>query len=417
MTRSAVTGAGFSCAHPGHRPHPLYAAALSIYFYIDNIKNKIIYIKTIFYSHRQPAGHLGKGRTSTRSRLALLVASTLLGGCANLGYYGQLARGQHELLRLREPIARLLQDESRDARLRERLGQVQDARAWASAQLALPDNGSYTGYVQLDRPYVVWNVFAAPEFSLAPKQHCFPFAGCVAYRGYFSREGAEAEAARQRAAGLETQVSGVPAYSTLGWFDDPVLSSMMRGDDETLIGTLFHELAHQQLYLKDDSAFNESFASFVEQEGLRQYRAARGWQDSRHEQRKQRQRQFVQLVLATRSRLAALYRESLPASDMRARKRAEFERLQHEYRALRDGDWSGDAAYDRWFAQVLNNASLLPFGLYDQWVPAFAALHAQQGGDWPAFYRAVESLSKQSQPERLRSLQRLAAPQDAVNRL
>lgn len=335
--------------------------------------------------------------------------SLWLSACGSVSYYTQLAQGQHALLRAREPIADIVADPARDATLRRRLALVQDARAWASAALGLPDNGSYTGYVQLDRPYVVWNVFAAPEFSLVPVQHCFPFAGCVAYRGYFRREAAEAEAARQKARGMETQVSGVPAYSTLGWFDDPVLSSMMHWDDETLVATVFHELAHQQLYVKDDSAFNESFASYVEEAGLRDYRAARGWSGVEHEQRRQRRRQFVQLVMAARERLAALYRETLPPETMRARKQAEFARLLQEHRALRDGTWNGDAAYDRWFAQDLNNASLLPFGLYDQWVPAFAVLHAQAGGDWAAFYRAAQALSRESHHRRQQRLRALLA--------
>jgi predicted aminopeptidase len=330
----------------------------------------------------------------------------LLSGCSSVAYYGQLASGQLELLRAREPVSNVIADPGRDARLRERLDHAQQARDFASTHLHLPDNNSYRLYADLGRPYVVWNVFATDEFSLDPVTHCFPIAGCVAYRGYYRLGAARGEAALQRQAGKDVYLSGVEAYSTLGWFDDPILGSMMNWGDERLATLIFHELAHQRIYVKDDTAFNESYASFVEQEGTRQWRAARGLAPETVSQSARRD-QFIRLVLDTRERLQTLYRQPLAADAMRVRKAAEFERLRGEYRRLRDGQWEGDKRYDGWINSPMNNAKLLPFGLYDQWVPAFEALFKRVKGDWPAFYKAVEDLGKQPEQARKAALRDL----------
>lgn len=344
-------------------------------------------------------------------RPALLAALLLLSGCANLGYYTHLAGGQIELLRQREPIARIVADPARDADLRARLARVLDARAFASAQLDLPDNRSYTLYADLGRPYVLWNVFATPPYSLEAVRHCFVLAGCLSYRGWFDEAQAQSAAAALHAQGDDVDVSGVPAYSTLGWFDDPVLNTMLRWNDDTLVGTVFHELAHQRYYLKGDSAFSESLASFVEQQGLREYQAARGLAATDPAQRR-RQREFSELILAARRRLDTLYRQPLALDEMARRKQAEFARLRTDYATLRDTRWQGYGGYDRWFDGELNNAKLLPFGLYDEWVDAFALLYARQGHDWRRFYAAVEQLGAHTPQERewrLRALQNAAA--------
>lgn len=340
-------------------------------------------------------------------KVAALAASALLGGCASLSYYTHLARGQIELLNARESIARIVGDESRDPELRRRLASVLDARRYAIEHLHLPDNGSYTRYAQLDRPYVLWNVLATPEFSLTPLQSCFPISGCVAYRGFYDRDRAERHAQSLRAQGHDVEVGGVPAYSTLGWFDDPVLSSMMHWSDAVLIGTLFHELAHQQLYVQDDTAFNESFARFVEEEGLRQYLGARSLDDAEARTQRQRESQFRELALDTRARLEAIYRQPLSTDAMRAAKAAEFDRLRTDFAALRDREWDGARDYDAWFARPLNNASLLPFGLYDEWVPAFAVLYQEAGSDWRAFYTASAALGARPIDERRRLMREL----------
>jgi predicted aminopeptidase len=335
------------------------------------------------------------------------VLFLFLNGCAGVSYYGQLASGQLQLLRAREPVSRVIADPGRDQLLRAHLIQSQKARTFASQQLRLPDNQSYRLYADIGRPFVVWNVFATPEFSLTPQNHCFPIAGCVAYRGYYSQSAARGEAALQRLQGMDVSIGGVEAYSTLGWFNDPIISSMMAWGDERLATLIFHELAHQRFYVKDDTEFNESFATFVEQEGTRQWRAFRGLAPDSGAQVQQRD-QFIQLVLETRTRLERLYTLPLPADQMRQRKADEFERLRGEYRQLRDSRWAGDKRYDAWINAPMNNARLLPFGLYDQWVPAFAALFRQEGGDWVKFYAAVEQVGALPVGERKAALKALA---------
>jgi predicted aminopeptidase len=335
------------------------------------------------------------------------VLLLLLSGCAGVSYYSQLASGQLQLLRAREPVAEVVADPSRDPMLRAHLVQSQKARTFASHQLHLPDNQSYRLYADIGRPFVVWNVFATPEFSLTAQNHCFPIAGCVAYRGYYSQSAARGEAALQRLKGMDVSIGGVEAYSTLGWFNDPILSSMMGWGDERLATLIFHELAHQRFYVKDDTEFNESFATFVEQEGTRQWRASRGLAPDNGAQAQQRDL-FIQLVLDTRTRLEKLYALPLPTDQMRQRKAAEFERLRLEYRQLRDSRWAGDKRYDAWINAPMNNARLLPFGLYDQWVPAFAALFRQEGGDWLKFYAAVEQLGAMPVDKRKAALKALA---------
>ena len=335
------------------------------------------------------------------------VLFLFLNGCAGISYYGQLASGQLQLLRVREPVSRVIADPGRDQLLRAHLIQSQKARTFASQQLHLPDNQSYRLYADIGRPFVVWNVFATPEFSLTPQNHCFPIAGCVAYRGYYSQSAARGEAALQRLQGMDVSIGGVEAYSTLGWFNDPIISSMMAWGDERLATLIFHELAHQRFYVKDDTEFNESFATFVEQEGTRQWRAFRGLAPDSGAQVQQRD-QFIQLVLDTRTRLERLYTLPLPADQMRQRKADEFERLRGEYRHLRDSRWAGDKRYDAWINAPMNNARLLPFGLYDQWVPAFAALFRQEAGDWVKFYAAVEKLGALPAGERKVALKALA---------
>ncbi|MCU7246198.1 aminopeptidase [Pseudomonas koreensis] len=331
----------------------------------------------------------------------------LLNGCSSLGYYSQLASGQMQLLRAREPVSEVIADPSRDPTLRAHLVQSQKARAFASEHLHLPDNQSYRLYADIGRPYVVWNVFATPEFSLTPQNHCFPIAGCVAYRGYYSQSAARGEAAIQSLQGMDVSIGSVEAYSTLGWFNDPILNSMMGWGDERLATLIFHELAHQRFYVQDDTEFNESFATFVEQEGTRQWRAFRGL-PADHDAQLQRRDQFIQLVLDTRTRLEKLYAQPLPAEQMRTRKAAEFERFRRDYRTLRDSQWAGDKRYDAWVNAPLNNARLLPFGLYDQWVPAFAELFRQADGDWLRFYAQVEKLGGLPARERKVALQTLA---------
>lgn len=328
----------------------------------------------------------------------------VLSACSTVDYYAHVAKGQGELVMNRRDVSAVLSDPATDDKTRQRLTLSQDARRFASEHLGLPDNRSYTSYVKLDRPYVVWNVFATPRFSVAPVQHCFPFAGCVAYRGYFSKPKAQAEAARLEAKGDDVYVGGVSAYSTLGWFADPILSSMMRWDDDELAGTIFHELAHQLIYVKDDSAFNESFASFVQEQGLREWRQSRGL-PPQDEHEKTMDDGFTWLVMDLRDRLKKLYASGVDEQAMASGKLRIIDDFRVRYAQWRDLDWPNDHRYDAWVNGPINNARLLPFGIYDRWTPVFLALFRHAEGQWPAFYASVRQFARQPYAERQKSLQ------------
>ena len=341
------------------------------------------------------------------TRILAVLATLPLAGCSTIGYYGQLARGEVDMLRARRPIARVLDDPAADAALKARLELAGQARAFASAQLGLPRNSSYTTYADLKRPYATWNVYAAPEFSVDALTRCYPLVGCLAYRGYFDRAGADAEAARLKAQGFDTWVGGSAAYSTLGWFADPILNTMLRWSDDELVATIFHELAHQQLFVRGDTEFNESFATFVQHEGLREWRAARGM-SAPNDDEELRDEAFDRLVLAARERLRQVYALPLTPEAMRVRKRAEIERLRADYSALRDAQWHGAGAYDDWVQSDINNAKLLPFGLYQRWVPAFATVFDQQRGDWQQFFAAAAAIARDSVSDREKTLEQLS---------
>ncbi|TCV93238.1 putative aminopeptidase [Luteibacter rhizovicinus] len=342
-----------------------------------------------------------------RFAIALIILMSLCSGCTSVRYYAHVARGQTSLLLDRRPIARVVADPATDARTAARLGTAGEAREFASTTLKLPRNRSYTYFVELNRPAVVWNVFATPELSLVPVTHCFPVAGCVAYRGYFSKDLADAEAKRLHDEGDDVYVGDVPAYSTLGWFADPILSSMLRWDDDELVGTIFHELAHQKLYVKDDTAFNESYASFVEEEGVRQWRQAKGLPPP-DQAGAVLTKAFTQQVMDLRDRLAKLYTSDISVEMKRAGKANEIVDFRERYAVWRDTEGKGDRRYDRWVAAPINNARLLPFGLYDQWTASFARVFADAHGDWDVFFAEVRRLSKLKQAVRDEKLKALA---------
>lgn len=334
---------------------------------------------------------------------ALLVAATLaVGGCASPAYYLQAMSGQFELWRLSRPLDQLRDDPSIAPSLQEKLSAARRIRDFASRELALPDNGGFRSYAAIDRPYAVWNVFAAEEFAIRPKEWCFPVAGCVSYRGYFSKADAEAHAAALRAEGYEVHVGGVPAYSTLGWFDDPLLSTFIRYPEPELARLIFHELSHQLLYARDDTEFNESFAVAVEREGLRRWlarEASPARQDDFDRARRMRS-DFQELVLDARNRLEALYASSLAVEDKRRAKSRIFGKLRQDHEALKAGPWQGFAGYDRWFGEEINNATLASVGLYHGLVPAFEALLERHDRDLPGFYAEAKRLSALSREER-----------------
>ncbi len=340
--------------------------------------------------------------------LAAAAALALLAGCTSAEYYWQGIRGQLDLLDHAQPIATVL-DGASDPVLRRKLERVVAIRNYASSELALPDNLSYRRYADLGRRFALWNVFAAPELSLQPRQWCFPVAGCVNYRGYFSEAAARAEAAGLAAAGDDVHVGGVPAYSTLGYFADPMLSTFIRYPDVEIARLIFHELAHQVVYAKGDTVFNESFAVSVEQEGLARWLAAQN-DPALTAQFTSAQRYrdgFRALIERTRATLEALYASDASIADKRAGKAAAFARMRADYDALKR-EWGGYPAYDQWFAQGPNNASLAAVGLYTRKVPEFAALLAAEGGKLPRFYARVKALAEMSRPERDAALAKFA---------
>ena len=343
-------------------------------------------------------------------RLLLLLAALapLLGACATSSYYAQAVRGQLDLLRRATPIEEELARDTVPAALKAKLRSVLAIRQFASRELALPDNGSYRSYAELGRRYVLWNVFAAAEFSVVPVTSCFPIAGCVSYRGYFSEADAEAAGAARRERGNDVFIGGVPAYSTLGWFDDPVLSTFIHYPEAELARLMFHELAHQLLYVKDDTRFNESFAATVEQAGVARWLAQDGNERKRagYERLGEIRREFVALLLKYRGMLDLYYRQNLPPDEMRLGKAQRLAEMDEEYRRLK-ASWGGYTGYDRWFAGKPNNATLASVALYTELVPAFTALLEREGGDLPRFYAAVKKLAKLPKEERdarLRSL-------------
>ena len=340
-------------------------------------------------------------------QLALLCVATALSGCA-VPFYWQAINGQLELLRKRTPIEKLVDDPSVDSGLRAKLSSVAAIRRFAVDELGLPDNKSYTTYVALDRSYVVWNVVAAKEFSVDPERWCFPFAGCVAYRGFFAREKAEQFQAELTAEGLDTYSGGSSAYSTLGYFADPVLSTMIIGGDQYVASLLFHELAHQKLYIKGDSEFSEAYATTIEEYGTERWLMTHGTSADvdRYRQRRQRSADFGQLIAGQQSRLRDIYARADPPETKRSAKRAAFEMFQSDYAAVKSR-WGGNAEYDAWFAQPMNNATLAAVATYTRWLPLLRNRLETRGLD--GFYADTAALAKLTNDERAERLRGWAA--------
>jgi predicted aminopeptidase len=323
---------------------------------------------------------------------ALVLALCLLHGCA-IGYYWQAVGGQLHLMRKRTPIEAAVDDPETDAVTKARLEQVAALRRFAVTELELPDNDSYTSYVDLGRDYVVWNVVAADEFSVEPLRWCFPFAGCVSYRGYFDRANAMRFERKLKERGLDTYSGGSGAYSTLGYFADPVVNTMLAGSADYVAGVLFHELAHQRLYVKGDSELSEAFATTVEEFGVEAWLVSRDDQEGleRYRRRLAHRADFADLVMRQQSRLADIYASAARVEEKRAAKAAAFAQMRAEYADLKSR-WGGAGDYDGWFAGDLNNASLAAVATYRRWVPALRArLDAVGVGE---FYTELDGIAE-----------------------
>ncbi len=349
----------------------------------------------------------------TYKLVLVLIFTVLLAACESLQYYSQAVSGQLYILSHRKPIARLLQDPLTSPALKSKLESITRINAFAASRLQLPLGSSYSTYVDLQRPYVVWNVFAAPEFSLQPLVWCYPVAGCVSYRGYFNEEKAQEFAQTLEEEGNDVFVGGVAAYSTLGWFSDPVLNTIINRDEHQLAGLIFHELAHQVVFIPGDTEFNESFATTVEREGLQRWLASIDAAPETHAQlttqineQVLRQEQFVALVQATVADLNVLYAEPLAEAEKRLAKEQRIARLRDEYATLKT-QWQGYAGYDAWFARDLNNAQLGTVVTYNKLVPAFTAMLREANGDFPLFYQNVMQLKQLDSLQRHQQLQAL----------
>lgn len=346
---------------------------------------------------------------SSLQRVAIALLVLALSACAaSPGYYWQAASGQFELWRKATPVDQLLARPDTPDALRQRLKRVSGMRSFASRELGLPDNDSYRSYADLERRAVVWNVVAAPALSMQTKQWCFWVAGCVGYLGYFSEEGAQAYAKRLRDEGMDVYVGPVPAYSTLGWFDDPVLNTFIDWSDAELAGLIFHELAHQLIYAPGDTEFNESFAVSVEEAGVQRWLAQQGKTAPARDETIQQD--FAALVTKYRDLLAALYaRSDLNDTAKLAHKGELIAQMRADYARMRDERWAGYRGYERWFGNDLNNAKIASVGYYHGLLPGFRKLLEVEQGDLPRYYERVRALAKETPEARRKLLAGLSA--------
>ena len=345
-----------------------------------------------------------------RERLLLTLAILLLTGCGSIGYYSQAVKGHLDLMAGREPLLELLEDPDTEPELKQRLRRVVAIREFASTQLLLPDNGSYRSLSRVEGRAVVWSLVATEEFSVEPVEWCYPVIGCASYRGFFSRQAGERQARELETEGLDVTLEPVPAYSTLGWFDDPLPSTVIHWPEARLAGLVFHELAHQRLYLPGDSAFNEAFANTLSWWGVQRWLETEGDEAALRSWRREQQRKqsFVALLQATRQRLSEIYRKAAGDAWKRQRKYETFQQLRSDYENLKR-QWQGYGGYDAWFSRGMNNARLASLATYEHWTPAFRALLHSSRGDMAEFYRACELLAGEPLDERRRIMRKLLA--------
>jgi predicted aminopeptidase len=351
---------------------------------------------------------LARPKKSTSYLVTAAACALMLAGCAQFKYYFQAAQGQYSLWSDARSIDDWLGDPSTDPKLKARLEKARLIRRFAVKELSLPDNASYKNYASLKRQYVLWNVVATPELSLRPVQWCFPIAGCVSYRGYYDKADAESYADELRKEGNDVQVGGVPAYSTLGWFSDPLLSTFINYSDAELARMVFHELAHQVVYIQGDSKFNEAFATAVEEAGVQRWLDLYGNDAMReaYARYSARRQDFLALLVKHRQMLADNYSSKATVKRKREEKARIFASLKDGYQVLK-ANWGGYSGYDRFFAEPLNNAHLASVATYNDLLPGFRALLAKEK-DFSRFYAAVRDMSVLPSVDRHERLLQLA---------
>lgn len=359
-------------------------------------------------------------RRRLRTPLLVIVIAAAFTGCQTVSYYAQAVRGEGQILTRRQSCEKLLADAKTPVELKAKLQLTAQICEFAKRELKLPVNGHYRHYVDLHRPYAVWNVCAAPEFSLEPKTWWYPIVGSLDYRGFFRERDARKYAANLGGHGFDVSVEGVEAYSTLGWFKDPLLNTFIHHDEAALAEILFHELAHQRLFASGDTDFNEAFATAVGEEGVRRWLSDKN--DSaaleRYLTTLRRTREFVHLIRATRNKLEILYGDerrpggqikatknlrNVSSDELRREKQRTLDELHRNYERLK-ADWGGYTGYDEWFAHGVNNAQLNSVATYYDLVPAFERLLQANGGDLEKFYAAAKKLAKLPKAERQRRL-------------
>jgi len=348
--------------------------------------------------------------------LSLATLLFVLSGCSSISYYQQAAAGHLSLMSQRQSIDKHLANPATPKRLRNQLKKITALRHFAEQELVLRSNGQYSSYVDLKRPYVVWNVFAAPELSLQSKSWCYLIVGCAGYRGYYSQQDAHKYAKKLQAKNMDVYVAGITAYSTLGWFNDPVLNTFVYKSDTQLAKLIFHELAHQRLYVKNDSVFNESFATVIAHEGVKRWLLSQNDPNSYEQflQEQHREKVFVDLVLNYRQQLATLYDSDLNDDLKRIEKIRITNALRHDHQQLKM-DWGGQSNYDSWFEKDLNNAQLNTVATYHDLVPALQTLLAKDQYDLNAFYRTCQTLADQTTEIRNNYLSDLSSVQRAID--
>jgi predicted aminopeptidase len=341
-----------------------------------------------------------------RNRRRLLAAAAFVAiviavcGCQSVSFYRQAIGGELQILTHQRPIKELLADTNTSAELKHKFELVLQVRQFAATNLHLPADDNYLKYVDLHREFAVWNVNAAPPLSLEPKRWWYPFVGKASYRGYFSRDAAKKYGAQLNKKGFDVYIGAVETYSTLGWFHDPVLNTFITEPDAELAEILFHELAHQRIFISGDTDFNEAFATAVGEEGIRRWLQRDPASYAKFRKDREQEADFVALVLETRDQLETIYDDPRLSDKAKMDRKAQiFTEMRHKHEELK-AKWGGKSQYDRWFAAEINNAKLNTISAYYTLVPAFRALLQSNGGDLEKFYSAVQKLGKMPKAKR-----------------